>query len=72
MLSEVMEEPKVVEKMLRNMIVLYKQIVPAIQTLLDPETLPVVELTGHLKADKESFEATPATMQLNGKLYLTK
>ncbi|XP_072147841.1 uncharacterized protein [Setaria viridis] len=71
-LGEPVEEVKVVEKMLRSMLAGFKQIILAIQTLLDSATLTVTKLIGSLKAAEEAFEAPPPTMQVDGKLYLTE
>ncbi|XP_072151720.1 uncharacterized protein [Setaria viridis] len=71
-LGEPVEQVKIVEKMLRSMPACFKQIILAIQTLLDPTTLTVDELTWHLKAAEEAFEPPPPQMQLDGKLYLMK
>ena len=70
-LGEVVEETKIVEKMLRIVPSRFKQIVLAIRTLLDTSTLIVADLTGRLKATEESFELPPS-MQHDGKLYLTE
>jgi hypothetical protein len=72
MLGETVAEPKVVGKFLRSVPHKYKQIVVAIQTLLDVETLTLANVTGRLKAVEDELEAPPASVNHAGKLYLTE
>jgi hypothetical protein len=55
-LGEVMEEHKVVEKILRCIPPQLKQITLAILTLLDIESLTIMNLAGRLKAAEAVFE----------------
>jgi hypothetical protein len=71
-LGETVDETKVVSKFLRSVLHRYKQIVIAIQTLLDVSTLTLVNVTGRLKAAEEELEAPPPTVHHNGKLYLSE
>ncbi len=71
-LGETVAEPKVVGKFLRSVPHKYKQIVVAIQTLLDVETLTLANVTGRLKAAEDELEAPPASVNHAGKLYLTE
>jgi hypothetical protein len=72
-LGETVAEPKVVGKFLHSVPHKYKQIVVAIQTLLDVETLTLANVTGLLKAAAEDeLEAPPASVNHVGKLYLSK
>jgi hypothetical protein len=70
-LGETVAEPKVVGKFLRSVPHKYKQIVVAIQTLLDVETLTLTNVTGQLKAE-DVLEAPPASANHAGKLYLSE
>lgn len=49
-----------------------KLIVVAITTLLDVSTLTVEGLTGRLRAAEDADEEPPASLQHEGKLYLTE
>jgi hypothetical protein len=69
-LSKVVEEHKVVVKILCCVPPRLKQITCAISTLLDIESLTVVNLVGQLKAVEASFEEPLSTLQQDGKLYL--
>jgi hypothetical protein len=71
-LGETVAEPKVVGKFLRSVPHKYKQIVVAIQTLLDVETLTLANVTGRLKAAEDELEAPPASVNHAGKLYLSE
>jgi hypothetical protein len=71
-LGEEVKETQIVEKMLRTLPARFKQITIAIKTLLDVSTMGVADLTGRLKEAEEAFEEPPATMQHEGKLYLTE
>jgi hypothetical protein len=71
-LGEVVDQGKIIEKMLRSMPSWFKQITVAIRTLLDTSTLTVAELTGRHKAAEESFEEPPSTLHHDRKLYLTE
>ena len=71
-LGETVEEAKVVGKFLRSVPAKYKQIVLAIQTLLDVSTLTLADVTGRLKAAEDELEAPPPTVSHNGKLYLSQ
>jgi hypothetical protein len=62
----------VVEKILRCVPPRLKQITLAISTLLDVESLTVVNLARRLKAAEVAFKDPPLTLQQDGKLYLTK
>jgi hypothetical protein len=56
-LGVTLDEPTVVGKFLRSVPARFKQIVVAIQTLLDMSTLTLEEATGRLKAAEEELEA---------------
>ncbi|XP_062232774.1 uncharacterized protein LOC133930085 [Phragmites australis] len=71
-LSEEVKDADIVAKMLRSVPPRFKQIAIAIKTLLDVSTMTVAELTGLLKEAEESFEEVPASLQHEGKLYLTE
>jgi hypothetical protein len=68
-LGEIVEEKKVVKKILRCLPPRLKQIALAISTLLDVESLTIANLAGRLKA-AEAFEEPPSAFQQDGKLYL--
>jgi hypothetical protein len=70
--GEIMEEHKVVEKILRCVSPRVKQIALAISTLLDMQSLTIVNLVGRLKVVEDAFEEPPSTLQQDGKLYLIK
>jgi hypothetical protein len=61
-----------VGKFLRSVSTRFKQIVVAIQTLLDVSTLTLAEVTGRLKAAEEELEAPLSSVHHNSKLYLTE
>jgi hypothetical protein len=44
----------------------------AIQTLLDVETLTLANVTGRLKVAEDELEASPASVNHTGKLYLSE
>jgi hypothetical protein len=67
-----LEEPKVVGKFLRSVPHQYRQIVVAIQSLLDIDKLTLANVTGWLKVAKDELEAPPPTVSHAGKLYLSK
>jgi hypothetical protein len=71
-LGVTLDEPTVLGKFLRSVPARFKQIVVAIQTLLDVSTLTLAEATGRLKAAEEELEAPPPSVHHNGKLYLTE
>jgi hypothetical protein len=71
-LSEPLEETKVVAKFLWSVPSRYRQIVLLIQTLLDISTLTLVNVTGRLKAAEQEMEAPLPMMNHNGKIYLTE
>jgi hypothetical protein len=71
-LVEIVEEPKVVSKFLRCVLHRYRQIVVAINTLLDVKTLSLANVTGRLKAAEDDLEAPPASVNHAGKLYLSE
>jgi hypothetical protein len=71
-LGEIVEEPKVVSKFLRCVPHRYRQIVVAINTLLDVKTLSLANVTGRLKAAEEDLDAPPASVNHAGKLYLSE
>jgi hypothetical protein len=71
-LVEIVEEPKVVSKFLRCVPHRYRQIVVAINTLLDVKTLSLANVTGRLKAAEDDLEAPPASVNHAGKLYLSE
>jgi uncharacterized membrane protein YgcG len=70
-LGKTVAESKVVGKFLRSVPHKYKQIVVAIQTLLDVEGLTLANVTGRLKAAEDELEAPPASVNHAGKLYLS-
>jgi hypothetical protein len=72
MLGETVTEQKVVDKFLHSVPHKYKQIVVAIQTLLDVETLTLVNMTGRLKATEDELEAPSVLVNHAGKLYLSE
>jgi hypothetical protein len=63
---------QVVGKFLRSVPHKYKQIVVAMQTLLDVGTLTLANVTGRLKAVEDKLEALPALVNHAGKLYLSE
>jgi hypothetical protein len=69
-LGEIIAELKVVSKFLRSVPHKYKQIIVAIQTLLDVKTLTLANVLGWLKATEDELEAPPASVNHAGKLYL--
>jgi hypothetical protein len=71
-LGETVAEPKVVGKFFRSVPHKYKQIVVAIQTLLDVEILTLTNVMGRLKAAEDELEAPPTSVNHAGKLYLTE
>jgi uncharacterized membrane protein YgcG len=71
-LGVTLDEPTVVGKFLRSVSTRFKQIVVAIQTLLDVSTLTLAEVTGRLKAAEEELEAPLSSVHHNSKLYLTE
>lgn len=71
-LGVMLDEPTVVGKFLRSVPTRFKQIVVAIQTLLDVSTLTLAEVTGRLKAAEEELEAPLSSVHHNSKLYLTE
>jgi hypothetical protein len=62
-LREIVEENKVVEKIIRCVPPMLKQIALAISTLLDVESLIVTNLAGRLKVVEEAFKEPPSTLQ---------
>ncbi|CAO2168313.1 unnamed protein product [Urochloa humidicola] len=70
-LGEPVTEVKVVEKIPRSVPSRFRQIVVAIRTLLDVSTLSVADLIGRLKASEDTLEGPPASLQHDGKLYMT-
>jgi hypothetical protein len=73
-LGETVVELKVVGKFLRSVPHKYKQIVVAIQTLLDMETLTLTlaNMTWRLKVAEDELEAPPVSVNHAGKLYLSE
>jgi hypothetical protein len=71
-MGEIVEERKVVEKILHYIPQRLRQIALTITTLLDVQYLIVANLAGRLKAAEEAFEEPPSSMQHEGKLYLTE
>jgi hypothetical protein len=69
-LGEIIAELKVVSKFLRSVPHKYKQIIVAIQTLLDVKTLTLANVLGWLKATEDELEAPPTSVNHAGKLYL--
>jgi hypothetical protein len=65
-LGEVVEEHKVIKKILHCVPPRLKQIALAISTLLDIESLTVMNLAGRLKVVEEAFEEPPSTLQQDG------
>jgi hypothetical protein len=72
MLSEEVKDDEIVAKMIRPLSPHFKQITIAIKTLLDVSTMSVANLTGQLNEAKEAFEEAMASLQHDGKLYLTE
>jgi hypothetical protein len=71
-LDEAVEEPKVVGKFLRSVPQHYRQIVVAIQSLLDIDTLMLANVMGRLKVAGDELEAPPPTVNHASKLYLSE
>ncbi|XP_062232883.1 uncharacterized protein LOC133930247 [Phragmites australis] len=71
-LDEVVEETKVVEKLFCSVPQRFRQIVLAIETLLDASKLTLADATGRLKAAEDAFEPPLSMVQHDGKLYLTE
>jgi hypothetical protein len=71
-LGEQVEEPKVVGKFLQSVPHRYRQIVVVIQSLLDVDTLTLVNVTGRLKVAAEEFEAPPSSVSHASKLHLSE
>jgi hypothetical protein len=71
-LGEIITEQKVIGKFLHSVPHKYKQIVVAIQTLLDVETLTLVNMMGRLKATEDELEAPSVLVNHVGKLYLSE
>jgi hypothetical protein len=69
-LGEIIVELKVVGKFLRSVPHKYKQIILAIQTLLDVKTLAFANVLGWLKATEDELEVLPASVNHADKLYL--
>ncbi|KAG8088555.1 hypothetical protein GUJ93_ZPchr0010g8470 [Zizania palustris] len=70
-LGEKVDEAKVVGEFLQSAPHRYKQIVLAIQTLLDVDTHTLANVTGRLKSAEE-LEAPPPTVNHASKLYLSE
>jgi hypothetical protein len=66
------EEPKVVGNFLWSVPHRYRQIVVAIQSLLDVDTLTLANVTGCLKAVEEELEAPSSLVSHAGRLYLSE
>jgi hypothetical protein len=71
-LGEQVEEPKVVGNFLWSVPHRYQQIVVAIQSLLDVDTLTLANVTGCLKAVEEELEAPSSLVSHAGRLYLSE
>jgi hypothetical protein len=71
-LGETVEESKVVGKFLHSVPHRYRQIVVTIHTLLDVEKLTLANVIERLKAAKEEVEGLSATVNHDGKLYLSE
>ncbi|GJN13977.1 hypothetical protein PR202_gb00745 [Eleusine coracana subsp. coracana] len=71
-LGEELKDLEIVANILRSVPPRFKQITIAIKTLLDVSTMSVADLTGWLKEAEEAFEEAPASLQHDGKLYLTE
>jgi hypothetical protein len=70
-LGEIVEEHKIVEKILRCVPPRLKQITLAISTLLDIQSLTITNLARRLKAVEEAFEEPPSSMQHEGRVGCT-
>jgi hypothetical protein len=70
-LGEIVEEHKIVEKILRCVPPRLKQITLAISTLLDIQSLTIANLARRLKAAEEAFEEPPSSMQHEGRVGCT-
>jgi hypothetical protein len=70
--EEIVEEQKVVKKILHCVPLRLKQIALAISMLLDVVSLTIANLAGQLKPAEEAFEEPPFTLQHDVKLYLTE
>jgi hypothetical protein len=62
-LGEVVEEAKIMEKIVRSVLSQFRQIILTITTLLDVLTLSVVDLTGRLKAGEDTFDEPLMSLQ---------
>jgi hypothetical protein len=71
-LGDIMEECKVMEKILCCVARRMRQIALAITTLLDVQSLIIANLAERFKVAEEAFKELPSSMQLEGKLYLTE
>jgi hypothetical protein len=65
-LGDLVDEKKVVEKIVRSVPQRFRQIVLSITTLLDVSTLTVSNLVGRLKAAEDAFEEAPGSLQHDG------
>jgi hypothetical protein len=72
MLSKEVKDGEINAKMLRSMSPRFKQIMIAINTILNVLTMSVADLTGQLKEAEEAFEEALGSLQQDGKLYLTE
>jgi hypothetical protein len=66
------KDDEIIAKMLRSLPPRFKQITIAIKTLLDVSTMSIADLIGWLQEAEEAFEEAPASLQQDGKLYLTE
>jgi hypothetical protein len=71
-LGEIIEEHKVMEKILHCVPPQLKQITLAISTLLDIESFTIANLAGRLRAVEDAFVEPPSSLQQDGKLFLTE
>jgi hypothetical protein len=71
-LGDTVNEEKIVRKFLSVVPSQFLQIAFSMETLLDPATLTVEEVTGHLRAIEERMDGAPGSSAAGGQLLLTE
>jgi hypothetical protein len=71
-LGDTVDEEKTVHKFLSIVPSRFVQIAFSMETLLDPATMTVKEVTGHLRAIEEYMDGDQGSSSDNGQLYLTE